>query len=198
MNLIDRLLLIVAIVMDIFLVYFISERSIVFSNAMIELIVGIGAVCLTGWIVEWLMSPRKKNPEITIERLDQDYQHLETVNQWCIKHKMELGIAEKLEIIRSYKDKRLALGALQIAYITNIAMVVLAAAAVVITITETVVHNLLDSASNCTANASVSKLAQFQLQNMSNDMWVICFIAVLIAAVGFLNLYFYNEATKEQ
>jgi hypothetical protein len=194
MSSIDRLFLMVAIIADIFLIYFISERSIVFILAIIELVVCIGVICLIGWIVERLMNPHQKKPEITIERLDLDYQYLETLNQWCTKHDLNLTIPEKLEIIRSYKDKRLSIGSLKMAFIVNVAIVALTVTTLILYERDTIIHNLLDSAAS---NSTLSQLAEYQVKTMTSDIGIVIAIALLFLVAMFFNIYILWEAVNE-
>jgi hypothetical protein len=195
MNSFDRIILIIAIITDIFLIFFISEHSVEFFLAMVELAISIGIICLIGWGVERLMFPRQKKSEITIERLDLDYQHLPTLNEWCLKHNLELSIAEKLDIIRSYKDKRLTFGSLKMTFIVNTAVLCLAAVTLIISKGDTIIRNLLESSAS---NSTASNLAQFQIQNLSNDTNIIIAIAILLLVTMILNLLCLFEAVEEQ
>ena len=194
MDLQDRVILISSMATAIFLIAFISERSIVFLVSILELLLFIGIICAIGWGVERLMSAANRDPEITIEKLNRHYHQLEVISEWDSQRNLSLTNSDKLEIIHSFKERRWTLGSLYMAFVTNIAIIVLAVVTLVISERDTIIRNLLESSSS---NSNSSQITQYQIQNLPSDFGIILALALLFLVTALANIYFLWKTVRD-
>jgi hypothetical protein len=153
----------------------------------------LGFVCLLGWLTERFFNRPLNRPDKRIEELEKDYLFFQTLEQWGKKHNLSFTDGDKLEIVRSFKDRRLSTGSIYMVYIMNVAVLTLTAVSLLLSEKNAILQNLFQT----TSSNTTSNVAQFEIQNMPNEMNIIIAIVIFEVFVLIWNFYYFKKTFSD-